>query len=99
LTDQKIYDALDKLAASNVKISNLIIDDNWQNIDYEGPGQFQFGWVDFEAEPNAFPKGLKGTVETIRSKHPSIKHIAVWHALLGKNCTFQPCHPVSLLTV
>ena len=83
LTDQKIFDAVDKLAEHNIKVSSLIIDDNWQSIDYKGPSQFQYGWKEFEAEPEAFPKGLKATISHIRNKHPHIQHIAVWHALLG----------------
>ncbi|KAF9774923.1 hypothetical protein IL306_007011 [Fusarium sp. DS 682] len=83
LTDQKIFDALDKLAEHNVEVSSLIIDDNWQSIDYRGPSQFQYGWNEFEAEPKAFPKGLKSTISHIRKNHPHIQHIAVWHALLG----------------
>lgn len=84
LTDQKVFDALDKLAESNVRVTSLIIDDNWQNIDYQGESQFQYGWNEFEAEPEAFPKGLKATVARIREKHPHISHVAVWHALLGR---------------
>ncbi|TDZ40290.1 putative galactinol--sucrose galactosyltransferase 6 [Colletotrichum spinosum] len=83
LTDEKIFDAVDKLAENNIKVTSLIIDDNWQTIDYRGHGQFQHGWCEFEAEPKAFPKGLKATVAHIREKHPHIQHIAVWHALLG----------------
>lgn len=83
LTDQKIFDAVDKLAEHNIKVSSLIIDDNWQSIDYRGPSQFQYGWKEFEAEPVAFPNGLKATISHIREKHPHIQHIAVWHALLG----------------
>lgn len=40
-------------------------------------------WNEFEAERDAFPQGLKHTVNLIREKHPSIQHIAVWHAILG----------------
>lgn len=74
--------AVDALADNNINISNLIIDDNWQDIDYRGD-QWQQGWNDFEAEPRAFPNGLKGLVSEIRSKHKNIEHVAVWHALLG----------------
>jgi alpha-galactosidase len=84
LTEDKIFDAVDKLAEHNIKVSSLIIDDNWQSIDYRGNGQFQHGWVEFEAEPKAFPNGLKATVAHIRQKHPHIQHVAVWHALLGR---------------
>ncbi|KAK1455215.1 raffinose synthase Sip1 [Colletotrichum melonis] len=83
LTDEKVFDAVDKLAENDIKVSSLIIDDNWQTIDYRGHGQFQHGWCEFEAEPKAFPQGLKATVAHIRQKHPHIQHIAVWHALLG----------------
>ncbi|KAI1136070.1 glycoside hydrolase family 36 protein [Hypoxylon sp. FL0543] len=83
LTDERIINAVEALAKDNINISSLIIDDNWQDIDYEGQDQYNYGWKGFEAEPNAFPHGLKDTVSRIRSKHPSIQHVAVWHALLG----------------
>lgn len=83
MTDEKIFKAVDALAKSNIKITNLIIDDNWQSIDYRGESQFQHGWKDFEAEPRGFPQGLKKTVEKLRKDHPNIQHVAVWHALLG----------------
>jgi hypothetical protein len=83
LTEDKVLTAVDTLAEHNLNITSLIIDDNWQNIDYRGEGQFQYGWNGFEAEPKAFPHGLKHTITQIRSKHKNIQHIAVWHALLG----------------
>lgn len=83
LSDEKLFDALDKLAASNIKISNLIIDDNWQSVDHCGDGPASRRWLGFETDPQFFPRGLKGTVEHIRGKHPHIKDIAVWHALFG----------------
>ncbi|KAL6892728.1 family 36 glycoside hydrolase [Trichoderma longibrachiatum] len=83
LTEQKILDAIDKLKEHNIGITSLIIDDNWQSIDYKGESQFQYGWVDFEAEPEAFPNGLKAAIQKIRQKNPNILHVAVWHALLG----------------
>lgn len=39
--------------------------------------------MEFEADSDAFPQGLRGTVERIRTKHNHIHHIVVWHALLG----------------
>ncbi|KAB5549909.1 raffinose synthase Sip1 [Coniochaeta sp. 2T2.1] len=83
LTEEKILEAVDTLAEHKINFTNLIIDDNWQNIDYRGEGQFQYGWNGFEAEPKAFPNGLKSMITKIRSKHKNIQHIAVWHALLG----------------
>jgi hypothetical protein len=83
LTDEKIYEAVDTLASKSINITNLIIDDNWQSIDYRGEGQFQYGWIEFEADRKAFPNGLKYTISKIREKHKHIQHIAVWHAILG----------------
>ncbi|KAK8851880.1 raffinose synthase Sip1 [Apiospora arundinis] len=83
LTDEKVYKAVDTLAENKINVTSLIIDDNWQDIDYTDPSQFQRGWNSFEADPKTFPNGLKHTISHIRSKHPNIQHIAVWHALLG----------------
>ncbi|KAK4144385.1 putative galactinol--sucrose galactosyltransferase 6 [Dichotomopilus funicola] len=83
LTENKVLDALDTLTKNKINVASLIIDDNWQDIDYHGDGQWQYGWNDFEAEPKNFPRGLKALVSDIRSKHKHIQHIAVWHALLG----------------
>ncbi|KAI5370983.1 Putative glycosyl hydrolase 36, aldolase-type TIM barrel, glycoside hydrolase superfamily [Septoria linicola] len=82
LTAQKIHDALDDLAKENINITNLIIDDNWQSLS-EGDSQFTKGWSAFEANKEGFPDGMKKTTAEIRRRHPNIKHIAVWHAILG----------------
>ncbi|KAG4439088.1 hypothetical protein IFR05_005430 [Cadophora sp. M221] len=83
LTEEKVLKAVTTLAENKINVTNFIIDDNWQAIDYRGHGQFQHGWNEFQAERDAFPQGLKHTVNLIREKHPSIQHIAVWHAILG----------------
>ncbi|KAI3340606.1 raffinose synthase Sip1 [Ustulina deusta] len=83
LTEDKLLNAVERLKENNINISNLIIDDNWQDVDYHGPNSNLYGWKRFEAEPKAFPNGLKHTVSQIRQKFPSIEHVAVWHALLG----------------
>jgi hypothetical protein len=95
LTDEKVINAVDTLATHNIKITSLIIDDNWQDIDYRGEGQWQQGWNNFEAEPKTFPKGLKATVAAIRSKHKNIEHVAVWHALLGYWAGLAPDGPLA----
>ncbi|KAK8132479.1 glycoside hydrolase superfamily [Apiospora kogelbergensis] len=48
LTDEKVYKAVDTLAENNINVTSLIIDDNWQDIDYTDPSQFQRGWNSFE---------------------------------------------------
>ncbi|EEQ88011.1 hypothetical protein RJZ56_004682 [Blastomyces dermatitidis] len=83
LTEEKILKALDTLKANGINIVNLIIDDNWQALDKKGVAQFKRGWMEFEANKDGFPNGLKHTTSKIREAHPNIQHIAVWHALLG----------------
>ena len=83
LNEQKIFDALDILKANNIKITNLIIDDNWQSLDYHGESQFKRGMTEFDANEEGFPQGLKRTVTQIRDNHPDIQHIAVWHAIVS----------------
>lgn len=83
LTEDKLLRALKTLKDNGIKISNLIIDDNWQALDSADRPQFKRRWKQFEANPSAFPRGLKHTIERIRESHPDIDHIGVWHALLG----------------
>ncbi|KAI0452334.1 raffinose synthase Sip1 [Xylaria acuta] len=83
LTEDKILNAVECLKKNNINISNLIIDDNWQDVDFDGPDSNSYGWKKFEAEPGAFPNGLRHTISRIRDSFPSIEHVAVWHALLG----------------
>lgn len=82
LNEDKIFNALKILKDNKIKITNLIIDDNWQSIEQTGENQFQRGWTDFEANKEGFPQGLKHTVLNIREQHPDIQHIAVWHAIV-----------------
>ncbi|KAI0190911.1 raffinose synthase Sip1 [Xylaria flabelliformis] len=83
LTEDKILNAVECLKKNNINISSLIIDDNWQDVDFDGPDSNSYSWKKFEAEPRAFPNGLKHTISQIRDSSPSIEHVAVWHALLG----------------
>lgn len=83
LSEKKLLDALKALAEHEIHIGNLIIDDNWQSLDRFGSSQSRHGWAKFEADKNAFPDGLQGLVRQIRSLHPGIQQILVWHALMG----------------
>ncbi|KIX06688.1 uncharacterized protein Z518_04664 [Rhinocladiella mackenziei CBS 650.93] len=85
LNADKVMAGLDSLAKHDIRIGTLIIDDNWQSLDgTQGEtNQFHRGWKAFEANPLGFPDGLKVTVTKIRESYPSIRDIAVWHALMG----------------
>lgn len=83
LDEEKIIGALDSLAEHEIDISNLIIDDNWQSLDYEGDSNFNYRWTRFDANKENFPQGLKHTISTLRNRFPHIEHIAVWHGIFG----------------
>ncbi|GAB7347305.1 hypothetical protein MBLNU459_g3387t1 [Dothideomycetes sp. NU459] len=83
LSEKKIDSALECLAQNNIDISTLIIDDNWQSLDFKGNSNFDFGWTDFEANKENFPGGLKQTITRLRRKYSNIKHVAVWHGIFG----------------
>lgn len=83
LTDEKLYGALETMSKAGISFSTLIIDDNWQSIDDFGSDNFHHRWKEFEADRKTFPHGLKHTIGTIRKRYPSIKHIAVWHGIMG----------------
>ncbi|KAH7027602.1 raffinose synthase Sip1 [Microdochium trichocladiopsis] len=83
LSSAKIESALENLANHGIQITNLIIDDGWQDVDRVGQSQYQHGWNTFDADPQSFPGGLRNTISRIRAKHPHLQQIAVWHALLG----------------
>ncbi|RPB02555.1 glycoside hydrolase [Choiromyces venosus 120613-1] len=81
LSEERILNALEDLEQSGVKVTNLVIDDNWQTLagrNYGSSGT----WSSFEANEK-FPGGLKGIVSKVRERFPKIRHIGVWHALHG----------------
>ncbi|KAK0737328.1 raffinose synthase or seed imbibition protein Sip1-domain-containing protein [Apiosordaria backusii] len=84
LSPSKIFDALTNLHERGVRLSSLIIDDNWQSVQLEpGKSDFYRQWYDFEANKEHFPGGLKELVTNIRSRFPYIQFIAVWHGIFG----------------
>ncbi|KAI5803810.1 glycoside hydrolase superfamily [Geopyxis carbonaria] len=76
LTEDRILNALQDLENSGVYITTLIIDDNWQSLDNNRR------WDKFEANAN-FPQGLSHLTSEIRRRFPNVKHIAVWHSIIG----------------
>lgn len=83
LTDERLYHALESMSKVGINFSTMIIDDNWQSNDENGANNFHHRWIEFEADRKTFPRGLKYTIPTIMERYPSIKHIALWHWILG----------------
>jgi hypothetical protein len=84
LNQDKILRALDSFANIGVHFSTIIVDDNWQSLTGKQgeTNQFERGWTKFEAH-DGFPDGLRGFTSAVRKKYPSVRDIAVWHALMG----------------
>lgn len=83
LNEVKMKDAMCLLHRNGIGITNLIIDDNWQSLDNPGCNQFERRWMDFEANKDGFPNRLKGLTAGIRSWHPDIRNVGVWHGVFG----------------
>ncbi|KAK9373625.1 glycoside hydrolase superfamily [Lipomyces chichibuensis] len=73
---EKVMKALQELHDRGIRVGIVILDDGWQ-VTNDKRQLMQFDAND------RFPGGLKHTVSTIKSTFPYIKHVAVWHALLG----------------
>ncbi len=77
VTEDKILDTVQQLHDKGVYVTGIIIDDGWQDIDDDRR------WKAFEPPIYRFPHGLKHTVTEVKRRFPYIKHVGVWHALLG----------------
>ena len=78
----KLVTALQRLEEDDIGISSLIIDDGWQSVDHK-TDQNGRRWKSFEADKVTFPEGLKGAVSHLRNRFPGLRHVAVWHSLIG----------------
>ncbi|KAF2235298.1 glycoside hydrolase family 36 protein [Viridothelium virens] len=85
LSEASILKAIDSLRNDGVQIANLIIDDNWQSLDHPEGQQYDRRWLNFEANKEGFPNGLRGLTDKIRNdwKNQKLLHIAVWHSIVG----------------
>ncbi|KAJ6258918.1 Alpha-galactosidase [Drechslerella dactyloides] len=83
LTKRRVVDAVDDLYSNRINIETIIIDDNWQSLDGSDNDPFGRRWTDFEANKAGFPGGLRSLVDDIKNKHRAVKHVAVWHGILG----------------
>ena len=86
LTTEKLVNGLQRLTENDIKISTLLIDDNWQTLgetEHDFAEPFFRGWADFEANKNISSNGMKQLISNIRQAHPYVQDIGVWHALFG----------------
>ncbi|KAF3934608.1 Alpha-galactosidase [Dactylellina cionopaga] len=83
LSHKRVINAVNDLYDNGINVETVIIDDNWQSQDNYGRDNLGHRMTEFEADKTAFPQGLKGLVQDIKNKNKGVKHVAVWHGILG----------------
>ncbi len=78
VTHDKIIEKLKELKAKNIPVKMLLIDSGW--FVHNGDGTKGNGIVDLRANPEKFPKGLKGLIEEAKSDY-GIEKVGIWHGL------------------
>ncbi|KAH7126531.1 hypothetical protein B0J13DRAFT_531067 [Dactylonectria estremocensis] len=85
LTSENVLEAVQILRKYGVKISTLLIDDNWQTLGGTamGDGHHDYrGFADFKAN-EGFPSGFKGLTSSVKADNPFTTDMGVWHGLMG----------------
>ena len=78
VTHDKIIQKLEEFKAKNIPIKMLLIDSGW--FVHNGDGTTGNGIVDLRANPEKFPKGLKGLIDEVKSNY-GIEKVGIWHGL------------------
>jgi hypothetical protein len=71
-----LISALTSLRANNIPVGYILIDDGWQS---EEGSLLQ----SFEANQQKFPNGLRNSIAELRTSHPEIHFVGVWHTMFG----------------
>ena len=76
VTHDKILQKLDEFKEKNIPIKMLLIDSGW--FIHDGDGTKGNRAVDLRANPEKFPKGLKGLIEEVKRDY-GIEKVGIWH--------------------
>ena len=55
LNEEELLTAVNVLSDREIRLSTLIVDDNWQSLDFKGESPFEYRWTKFEANRSRFP--------------------------------------------
>ncbi len=78
VTHDKIIEKLKEFKSKNIPIRMLLIDSGW--FIHNGDGTKGNSAVDLRANPEKFPKGLKGLIEEVKRDY-GIEKVGIWHGL------------------
>ena len=76
VTHDKILQKLEEFKQKNIPVEMLLIDSGW--FIHDGDGTHGQRSTDLRANPEKFPKGLKGLVEEVKKKY-GIRYVGIWH--------------------
>jgi len=78
VTHDKIIEKLKEFKANNIPIKMLLIDSGW--FVHNDDGTKGNAIVDLRANPEKFPKGLKGLIDEAKRDY-GIEKVGIWHGL------------------
>ncbi len=78
VTHDKILEKLKELKAKNIPVKMLLIDSGW--FTHDGDGTNGQRAVDLRANPEKFPKGLKGLIREVKQDY-GIEKVGIWHGM------------------
>ncbi len=78
VTHDKIITKLKEFKSKNIPIRMLLIDSGW--FIHNGDGTKGNSAIDLRANPEKFPKGLKGLIDEVKRDY-GIKKVGIWHGL------------------
>ena len=78
VTHKKILEKLKELKDKNVPVKMLLIDSGW--FTHDGDGTHGQRASDLRANPEKFPKGLKGLIEEVKRDY-GIEKVGIWHGM------------------
>lgn len=76
VTHDKIIRKLEEFKEKNVPVGMLLIDSGW--FIHDGDGTKGQRAADLRANPEKFPKGLKGLVREVKEKY-GVRYVGIWH--------------------
>jgi len=89
LSHDLILNSVWSLRQNDIQVGYAVIAEGWQSVAHNPEnGEGNLALLNFEADPDKFPHGLKGTVEELHQA--GVKHVGVWHSIKGSRGGLHP---------
>ena len=77
VNERAVFEKMEELNEKKLPVSWVLIDDGWSPVDKE-----KQTLTGLDADLQKFPKGLAGTVKTLKEKY-QVEYVGVWQAIKG----------------